>query len=153
MGWAPVRRGFAVKAAMMVAWAVSRLGACTFLKEQTVSGDIACPGGGGGDSLRPYSQQRPMRPNLSCCLGLIANGQHKNPNRFLVLVPHERSHGIMRILKNICMLLLKPLKTRAIKDTMGSSPIALAAQNVHLGYSPAQWAMSIAHLVSHQSQP
>ncbi len=32
--------------------------------------------GGGGNSLWPYSQQRPMRPNLSCCLDLIDNGQH-----------------------------------------------------------------------------
>ncbi len=53
--------------------------------------------GGGGNSLRPYSQQRPMRTNLSCCLGLIDNGQYKSTNRLLVLVPHERPHGIMRM--------------------------------------------------------
>ncbi len=53
---------------------------------------------GGGNSLRPYSQQRPMRTNLSCCLGLTDNGQYKSTNRLLVLVPHERPHGIMRIL-------------------------------------------------------
>ena len=73
---------------------------------------------GGGNSLRPYSQQRPMRTNLSCCPGLIDNGQYKSTNRLLVVVPHERPHGIMRILKNLCMLLPKALKTRAIKDTM-----------------------------------
>ncbi len=38
-----------------------------------------------------------MRTNLSCCLGLIDNGQHKSTNRLLVPVPHERSHGIMII--------------------------------------------------------
>ncbi len=59
-----------------------------------------------------------MRTNLSCCLGLIDNGQYKSTNRLLVVVPHERSHGIMRILKNLCMLLPKALKMRAIKDTM-----------------------------------
>ncbi len=75
-------------------------------------------GGGGGSSLRPYSPQRPMRTNLSCCLGLIDNGQHKSTNRLLVLVPHERFHGIMRILENLYMLLPKALKMRAIKDTM-----------------------------------
>ncbi len=53
--------------------------------------------GGGGNSLRPYSQQRPIRTNLSCCLGLIDNGQHRSTNRLLVLVPHERPHGVMRI--------------------------------------------------------
>ncbi len=37
---------------------------------------------GAGSSLRPYSQQRPMRTNLSCCLGLIDNGQHKSTNRW-----------------------------------------------------------------------
>ncbi len=78
--------------------------------------------GGGGNSLRrrmdPYSQQRPMRTNLSCCLGLIDNGQYKSTNRLLVVVPHERPHGIMRILKTLCMLLPKALKMRAIKDTM-----------------------------------
>ncbi len=37
-------------------------------------------GGGGGNSLRPYSQQRPTRTNLSCCLGLIDNGQYKSTN-------------------------------------------------------------------------
>ncbi len=77
-------------------------------------------GGGGGNSLRPdvwimdpYSQQRPMRTNLSCCLGLIDNGQYKSTNRLLVVVP-LRPHGIMRILKNVCMLLPKALKMRAL---------------------------------------
>ncbi len=98
-------------------------------------------GGGGGNSLRPYSQQRPMRTNLSCCLGslgLIDNGQYKSTNRLLVVVPHDRphgggggnslrpysqqrpmrtNHGIMRILKNCCMLLQKALKMRAIKNS------------------------------------
>ncbi len=59
-----------------------------------------------------------MRTNLSCCLGLIDNGQYKSTNRLLVVVPHERPHGIMSILKNLCMLLPKALKMRAIKDTM-----------------------------------
>ncbi len=48
----------------------------------------------------------------------VDNGQHKSTNRLLVLVPHERPHGIMRILENPCMLLPKALKMRAIKDTM-----------------------------------
>ncbi len=59
-----------------------------------------------------------MRTNLSCCLGLIDNGQYKSTNRLLVVVPHERPHGIMRILKNLCMLLPKAQKMWAIKDTM-----------------------------------
>ncbi len=59
-----------------------------------------------------------MTTNLSWCLGLIDNGQHKSTNRFLFLVPHERSHDIMRTLENFCMLLPKALKMRAIKDTM-----------------------------------
>ncbi len=58
-----------------------------------------------------------MRTNLSCCLGLIDNGQYKSTNR-LVVVPYERPHGFMSILKNLCMLLPKALKMRAIKDTM-----------------------------------
>ncbi len=76
--------------------------------------------GGGGSSLYPYSQQRPMRTNLSCCLGLIDNGQYKSTNKLLVVVPHEKPHGIMRILKNLCMLLPKALKMkmRATEDTM-----------------------------------
>ena len=86
--------------------------------------------GGGGNSLRPYSQQRPMRTNLSCCLGLIDNGQYKRTNRLLVVVPHKRPHGIMRILKNLCMLLPKALKMRAIKDTM-----ALVADSIVGGSS------------------
>ncbi len=45
------------------------------------------------------------------------NGQHKSTNR-LILVPHDRSHGFMRILENLCMLLPKVLKMRATKDTM-----------------------------------
>ncbi len=40
-----------------------------------------------------------MRTNLSCCLGLMDNGQHKSTNRLLILVPPERSHGIMRSLE------------------------------------------------------
>ncbi len=28
------------------------------------------------DSLCPFSQQRPMRTNLACCLGLIDDSQH-----------------------------------------------------------------------------
>ncbi len=35
-------------------------------------------GGGGANSPRTYSQQRHMRTNLSCCLGLSDNGQHKS---------------------------------------------------------------------------
>ncbi len=53
---------------------------------------------GGGNSLRPYSQQRPMRTNLALCPRLFDNGQHRSTNRLLVLVPHERPHCIMRIL-------------------------------------------------------
>ncbi len=75
---------------------------------------------GGGNSLRPYSQLRPMRTNLSCCLGPIDNGQHKSTNRLLIVVPHERPHVIMRILNNLCMLLPKALKMRATKDTMAT---------------------------------
>ncbi len=83
-----------------------------------------------------------MRTNLSCCLGLIGNGQHKSTTRRLVLVPQERSHGIMRILENSCWLLLKALKMkmRAIKDTMalvanilGGTKCAPAQMSWHLG--------------------
>ena len=55
----------------------------------------AKPVRGGGNSLRPCRQQRPIRTNLSCCLGLIDNGQYKSTNRLLVLLPHERPHGTM----------------------------------------------------------
>ncbi len=77
-----------------------------------------------------------MRTNLSCCLALIDNGQYKSTNRLLVLVPHERPHGIMIILKDLCMLLPKALKmkTRAIKDTMAlvadSRYMAKQVQNI-----------------------
>ncbi len=60
--------------------------------------------GGGGNSLRPYSQQRPMKTNLSCCPSLIDNGHHKSTHILLVLEPHENPHDIMRILENLCML-------------------------------------------------
>ncbi len=59
-----------------------------------------------------YSQQRPMRtnPDLLCCLGLIDNGQYKSTNRLLVVVPHERPHGIMEFVsldqKCVCALVL-----------------------------------------------
>ncbi len=98
-------------------------------------------GGGGGNALRPYSQQTPMRTNLSCCPGLTDNGSYKSTNRLLVLVPHERPHGIMRILKNLCMLPPKALKMkmRAIKDTaaliadsIGGTKCALAEMSWHL---------------------
>ena len=63
----------------------------------------------------------------------MANTRAEN-NRFLFLLPHERSHGIMRILENARML-PKALKMRAIKDTMAlgaDSTAKLMAQNVHL---------------------
>ncbi len=66
-----------------------------------------------------------MRTNLSCCLDLIDNGQQKSTDSLLVLVPHERPHGIMSILENLYMLLPKALKTRAIKDTMTIKSAAL----------------------------
>ncbi len=53
---------------------------------------------GGGDSLHPNSQQRPMGTNLSCCLGLFGTGQSlllarsQTSGRFLVPVPHQRPH-------------------------------------------------------------
>ncbi len=80
--------------------------------------------------FRP-SQQRPMRTSIQPAkayvdisvmmfgrpkLGLSGNGQHKSTNRRLVNMPHERSHGVMRILENFCMQLPKALKIRAIKD-------------------------------------
>ncbi len=74
--------------------------------------------GEGGDTLCAYSQQRPMGTNLSCCLGLIDKGQRKSTDRLLVLVPHERPHGIMRLLENIRMLQLRALKVRVIKNTV-----------------------------------
>ncbi len=99
-------------------------------------------GGGGGNSLRPYSQQRPMRTNRSRCLGLMDNGQYKSTNSLLVLVPHERPHGIMRILENLCMLLPKALKMRTIKDTM-----ALVADSIGGTKSaPAQMSWHLRHL-------
>ncbi len=97
---------------------------------------------GGGNSLRPYSQQRPMSTNLSCCLGLIDNGQYKSTNRLLVVVPHERPHGIMRIPKIICMLLPKAPKLRAIKDTM-----ALVADSIGgTKGAPAHMSWHLRHL-------
>ncbi len=84
--------------------------------------------------------QRPMRMNLSWCLGLIGNGQHKSTTRLLFLVPHERPHGIMRTLENPCMLLPKALKMRTVKDTMalvadsiGGTKCASAQMSWHLG--------------------
>ena len=44
-------------------------------------------GGGGGNLLRPYSQQRPVRTNPSCCLGLVDHGQHKSTNRHKLSLP------------------------------------------------------------------
>ncbi len=93
-------------------------------------------------SLRLYSQQRLMRTSLSCCLGLIGNGQYKSTNRLLVVVPHVRPHGIMKILKNLCMLLPKALKMRAIKDTM-----ALVADSIGgIRGAPAQMSWHLRHL-------
>ncbi len=81
-----------------------------------------------------------MRTNLSWCLGLIVKGQHKSTKRLLFLVPHERSHGIMRTLENLCMLLPKDLKLRAIENTMalvadsiGGTKFASAQMSWHLG--------------------
>ncbi len=83
-----------------------------------------------------------MRTNLSCCPGLIDNGQYKSTNRLLVVVPHERPHGIMSILKNLCMPLPKALKMRAIKDTM-----ALVADSIGgTKGTPAQMSWHLRHL-------
>ncbi len=62
--------------------------------------------GGGGNSLRPYSQQRPMGTNLSRCLGLFDVGQHMSTNRLLVLVPDATPHGTKTSLEKVCMLLM-----------------------------------------------
>ncbi len=83
-----------------------------------------------------------MRPNLLCCLGLIDNGRYKSTNRLLVVVPHERPHGIMRILKNLCMLLPKALKMRPIKDT-----VALVASSIGgTKGAPTQMSWHLRHL-------
>ncbi len=85
-----------------------------------------------------------MRTNLSCCLGLIDNGQYKSTNRLLVVVPHKRPDGIMSILKNLCMLLPKALKMkmRAIKHTM-----ALVADSIGgTQDAPAQMSWHLRHL-------
>ncbi len=83
-----------------------------------------------------------MRTNLSCCLGLIDKGQHKGTNRLLVIVPHERSQGIMRVLENLCMLLPKALKMRAIKDTMVLAADSIAGTKC----APAQMSWHLGHL-------
>ncbi len=83
-----------------------------------------------------------MRTNLSIWLGLIDNGQHKSTNRLLVLVPHDRPHGVMRIPENLCMLLPKALKMRAIKHTM-----ALITDSIgRTQCAPAQMPLHLRHL-------
>ena len=90
------------------------------------------PGGGGGgggrNSLRPYRQQRPMRTNLASCLGLIHNGKNHSTNRFLILVPHEGTHGTMCLINQLKQLrmvrpkITKITKMRAIKKAMPLIP-------------------------------
>ncbi len=58
-------------------------------------------GGGGGISRRPYNQQRPMRTNLSCCLGLSDNGQHKSTNRLLVWTYGSLDFSIFRVSQKV----------------------------------------------------
>ncbi len=68
--------------------------------------------------------------------------EDKSTNRLLVLVPHEGSHGIMRIEDNLCMLLSKALEMRAIKDTM-----ALVAGSIGgTTCAPAQMSWHLRHL-------
>ncbi len=63
-------------------------------------------------------------------------------NRLLVVVPHERPHGIITTLENLCMLLPKALEMRAIKDTM-----ALVADSIgSTKCAPAQMSWHLAHL-------
>ncbi len=83
-----------------------------------------------------------MRTNLSYSLGLIDNGQHKSTNRLLVLVPHDRPHGVMRIPENLCMLLLKALKMRAIKHTMAF----ITDSSGRTKCAPAQMSWHLRHL-------
>ena len=87
--------------------------------------DVRKGGGGGGNSLRPYSQQRPMRTNLSSCLGLIHNGQNHSTNRLLIFVPHEGTHGTMCLIKQLRMVRPKTTKMRAIKEAMPLIPNGL----------------------------
>ncbi len=72
----------------------------------------------------------------------IDNGQYKSTNRLLVLVPQERPHGIMRILKNLCMLLPKALKMRAIKYTMSLVANSIGGTNC----APSQMSWHLRHL-------
>ncbi len=83
-----------------------------------------------------------MRTNLSCCLGLIDNGQYKSTNRLLVLVPHDRPHGVMRIPESHCMLLPKALKMRAIKHTMALITDSIGCTKC----APAQMPWHLRHL-------
>ncbi len=83
-----------------------------------------------------------MRTNLSQCLGLIDNGQHKSTNRLLVLVPHDRPHGVMRIPENQCMLLPKAQKMRAIKQTMALITDSIGCTEC----APAQMPWHLRHL-------
>ena len=57
---------------------------------------------------------------------LFDNGQHKS-TRLLVLVPHERPHGTMRMLEKHCRLLPEVHKMRAIKDRFGPAWFLFAA--------------------------
>ncbi len=82
-----------------------------------------------------------MRTNLSCCLGLIDNGQYKSTNRLLVLVPHERPHGIMRILKNRASCMQAVERQGALGIEADCPPASNAA--VSLPYhDPSPWSMA-----------
>ena len=69
-----------------------------------------------------WSQDGPMRTNLSSCLGLIHNGQNHSTNRLLIFVPHEGTHGTMCLIKQLRMVRPKITKMRAIKEAMPLIP-------------------------------
>ncbi len=82
--------------------------------------------------MSPQPTKGYTRTDLPWCLGLfpIDNGQHEDTNRLLamVLVPHERPHGIMRTLENPCMLL--PLLSKALKMRAAKGIVTLVANNI-----------------------
>ena len=83
---------------------------------------------------------KPMRTNLSSCLGLFHNGQNHSTNRLLILVPHEGTHGTMRLIKQLRMFRPKIIKVRVTQRQCRSSSTAPAVQIVqkmHLRKCPS----------------
>ncbi len=96
-------------------------------------------------SLRPFSQQWPMRT----ALGLYTVGQYESTESLLVVTPNQSQYGTVHIIKELCKAQWKPIKMRPVKNAVPLNESVLPQDTGHAVDSAAARLCSPVHPAAH----